>query len=563
MRQISWLFLILGNLVFNHGFANDIEIIRSKEKFKISSPSKAIHYQELSIKVNNKEGLKKLKLFWLYTSFIQITEFKATVMYAGVIKSYQLKDLVDQSLAGHNYQLFSDLRVKYLPIENQLNFPAIIHYTVGSRYKGFNRIPSFMPADNYDVTVKEASYELEYPTTYLFHRNYYGFTGTIDSNITERTKTLKFTLTNLAGIRKECHQLPLEMISPNIQFIPSQIYFDKVSFDCRNWDDIAQWSQTLLNESNGELGSQTKTQIDILKVQFSGKALAEKIYEWMQSRVRYVGIQLGIGGFKPIGVTNTDKYSYGDCKALSLYYVKLLQHAGIKGYYTLIQTRGEKPSGIPDFNGLGSFNHATVCIPLEGDTFIAECTSQTAKFNENNHFTGGQYGLMIIDGKGIWYKFPEPSTEIKGNSFHLKLIQGGKIEINSKPISEFGKWSNQIFYFDNKLLVSGFGIHSLSVCQTENRTSMVYFKDTLIWSDTLRIEDNKMQKKVLPPIRLFENRMGKYTSIVIDSNNTVLWVIKLQLNAGLYPIKDYELLLRLMEELRTGKKDELEIKFIN
>jgi hypothetical protein len=539
-----------------------LEIIKSKEKFKIESSEKAIFYQEQTIKVNNLDGLKKLRVFWIYTPQIELSKFKASVQYQGKLKEYTIKDLGDQSLAELNYQLFSDLRVKYLPLENQLKFPILINYVIESKFKGFLSIPPFFPAYDYNIEVQDASYEIEFPTNYQFQRSFSSFNGIIDSSTNTKNKTLRFNVSQFKGVPNECYQLPIDLLGPKIQLIPAQATFDGYRFQLTNWDDIAKWTQLLLNQSNGKLSPQTIAQIDLLKSKFKGKVLAQKIYEFMQSRVRYVGIQLGIGGFKPNSPEWTDKYGYGDCKALSYYYVKLLEQAGIKGYYTLIHTREFKPHSEPKFNGLGSFNHAVVCIPLEGDTLIAECTSQSAKFNENNYFTGGQYGLLISDGKGYWYRFPEPSIKQIGSSYNLLIPEDGKIEINKQPLSSYGNWSKHIYLFENKLILGEFTLSNKIDCSLKGRETPVFIQDTIVMVDTLRIENKKLiARKSLPNNKHYQNKLGTFSSLIHSEATKVIWIVKIQLYSGVFLKEDYVYLINLLEEVNTTKMEELEIQY--
>jgi len=62
------------------------------------------------------------------------------------------------------------------------------------------------------------------------------------------------------------------------------------------------------------------------------------IYKYLQSKTRYVSIQLGIGGWQPIEASVVDQVGYGDCKALSNYAISLLKEAGIKAYFALVNS---------------------------------------------------------------------------------------------------------------------------------------------------------------------------------------------------------------------------------
>jgi len=128
------------------------------------------------------------------------------------------------------------------------------------------------------------------------------------------------------------------------------------------------------------------------------KSKEEKVkalYEFMQNKTRYVGIQLGIGGYQPFEASVVDRFGYGDCKALSNYMIALLKEAGISANYVLIEA-GQSPSLDEDFPS-SQFNHAITAVPNEKDTLWLECTSQTNPFGYQGKFTGDRKALMIVD----------------------------------------------------------------------------------------------------------------------------------------------------------------------
>jgi hypothetical protein len=91
-----------------------------------------------------------------------------------------------------------------------------------------------------------------------------------------------------------------------------------------------------------------------------GLAAAQALYAWTALHIRYVGLELGVGGFVPISATQTLKTGYGDCKAHSTLLEALFAARGIKAYPVLISwSNSFEPMPLP---GLG-FNHAIDYLP--------------------------------------------------------------------------------------------------------------------------------------------------------------------------------------------------------
>ena len=82
----------------------------------------------------------------------------------------------------------------------------------------------------------------------------------------------------------------------------------------------------------------------------------------MQNDVRYVAIELGIGGYQPHPASEVFSHRYGDCKDKATLLSTMLKEIGIESYYVLINTeRGSVTAAtLPNLE----FNHAILAIAL-------------------------------------------------------------------------------------------------------------------------------------------------------------------------------------------------------
>ena len=72
---------------------------------------------------------------------------------------------------------------------------------------------------------------------------------------------------------------------------------------------------------------------------------AGDLAEFVQQDIRYVGIELGIGGFQPHPAPDVFSHRYGDCKDKATLVRTMLREIGVDSYYVLINaTRGPLPA---------------------------------------------------------------------------------------------------------------------------------------------------------------------------------------------------------------------------
>jgi hypothetical protein len=155
--------------------------------------------------------------------------------------------------------------------------------------------------------------------------------------------------------------------------------------------------------------------------------------------MRYVSVQLGIGGYKPFPATFVDQKKYGDCKALANYMYALLSAVNIKSYWAVIRAGVNEYSADPAFPN-NTFNHEILCIPFKNDTTWLECTSSTQPFGKLGSFTENRNALLITEEGGKLVNTPRSSAiDNQFNSeVHIAIDTDGSAKAQVKISSTGG-----------------------------------------------------------------------------------------------------------------------------
>jgi transglutaminase-like putative cysteine protease len=137
----------------------------------------------------------------------------------------------------------------------------------------------------------------------------------------------------------------------------------------RGWNDVADW-----------FGSLAATRVAVTPdIQSKVKELAKDganadsiraLARFAQRDVRYVAIEVGIGGYQPHAAGDVFRNRYGDCKDKATLLKTMLKEIGVESYYVLVHTtRGVVDPELP---ALASFNHVVLAIPAPGKEFTVE-----------------------------------------------------------------------------------------------------------------------------------------------------------------------------------------------
>lgn len=383
----------------------------------------------VTILSRNSEGLAAMSEY--YDKFSSVYNLKAT-MYDGKgqkIKTYKSSDFRDRSLTSDG-TLFDDNRVKELSFYNA-SYPFTIEYSYEKDFRGYLTFPSWTPMPYYDLAVEKSNYTLTAPEA-LRVKFLTSFNLKTDSAKTNRQVTYSWAVKNLPSLEYEPMSVGLREITPWVNASPNKFEYDNSKGSVESWKDLGSWVYGLSKDVQ-TLPEPMKIKVNQLVA--SAKSEREKInllYRYLQANTRYVSVQLGIGGFKPIAADKVAAVNYGDCKALSNYMKSLLDAVDIKS--NLVVLGSDMPSLNPSYSSFGQANHMILCVPLAKDTVWLECTSQFMPTGFLGNSTAAKNVLLVTEDGGKLVQTPvyKPADNFQKRSASIVLDDAGHGQISMK-----------------------------------------------------------------------------------------------------------------------------------
>ncbi|KXX68233.1 DUF3857 domain-containing protein [Flammeovirga sp. SJP92] len=376
----------------------DVIILEASEELIVESENKIKKHFSQKIWVRNKSGMEKATMVAYYDKGSTITNMRGTLLEKGYKKPKKFKEEEIHDLStSPNAGYVGDGRVKVIQ-PTISTYPAVIEYSYTTNYNGLFVYPKWYPVSHYNEAVLYSTFTLKVPE---------GTKLRIKENIIDNAKTSKvdgkdvyhWSLRDFYAKKEESKSLPETMIFPHVSAQPYHFTYEKTQGSLETWKDFGEYIVGL-NKGTRDLSPEVIAEVKKLTKDIESPIeKARIVYEYVQSKTRYVSIQLGIGGLKPFNSSIVNDKGYGDCKGLSNYTYNLMQAVGIDARYVII--RGGRGYSVVDEEMVSSqFNHAILCLPniVDQDTVWLECTSQTTPFGYMGRFTGNRKALIVEEG---------------------------------------------------------------------------------------------------------------------------------------------------------------------
>ena len=388
------------------------------------------------------------------------SETRITSMHGWCIpaqgKDYEVKDkdAVETALFGvMNGELVSDMRTKLLQIP--ASDPGnIVGYEIEHEDRPYVLQDQWMFQDT--IPVREARYTLqlapgwEYKAVWLNH---------------EEVKPTSVGNNQWQWVVSDMKAIQPENSMPSWKGVAGQMVVSLfptgggANKGFADWNEMGRWENGLAI-GRREASPEMKQKVAMLTA--SSPTPLEKMHalaQFVQRDIRYVAIQLGIGGWQPHPAPEIFVHRYGDCKDKATLMSTMLKEIGVESYYFSVNTtRGAVTPATP---AIRWFNHEILAVRLPGDVkdsslvavlehpklgrlLIFDPTDEWTPFGQLRGELQSNYGLLVTQDGGELLKLPQLPTSRSGvqRTAKLKLSTNGTLsgDFVETRLGDAGLW---------------------------------------------------------------------------------------------------------------------------
>lgn len=373
--------------------ANSIVIDRQKRIEIVNQNSMKNTISELYL-ISNEKGLKEMDFSVYYDKLTKIKalELKLYNKAGELVRTIKEKDFLDLSIAD-GFCMFTDNRIKFLKL-NYTHYPFYAKFDYEVIDENTITIFPFIPIQREGERIAHVSYSLTYPPDFSINpveKNLKAFRVVADKN----TTAITYSGQDMVAPDQEDLNMRYIDLLPVVRFSNNKFALAGVKGTANSWEDFGIWYHKNMLNGLDELPANTVTKMQMLtKDAQNDVEKARIIFDYVQNNTRYISIQVGLGGWKPLSAKEVDKLGYGDCKALTNYTKALLKSIGITAYYTIIHASNSVVDIDEKVISLQG-NHVILTIPSDNGNIFLECTSQKIPFGYLGISTDNRKALII------------------------------------------------------------------------------------------------------------------------------------------------------------------------
>lgn len=335
---------------------------------------------------------------------------------------------VEDFPATASFSLYDDNRVRVAQLYHD-TYPYTVVWEYEVEHEGLLNWPTWRPQRSKEA-VLHASLTVEVPTDATLR--YLADGLDLTPSVEEARRTRTYTWEGAFGPWAVEPVGPSRWDqSPKLHLTTNEFTMAGHSGSLATWAGLGDWYGRLSHQRDGlppEAAAEVRALVEGVE---DPRERARRVYGYLQGTVRYVSVQLGIGGWQPFPADYVYERRYGDCKALTNYLAAMLAVADVRAFPALIGHG--RPDLDPDFPR-NAFNHVVLYVPLaDGDLWL-EATSQTIPFGYLGSGSEDRWALVVEPGSGRLVRTPASAAEDNRQmrSAHVQLAGSGQALVRAE-----------------------------------------------------------------------------------------------------------------------------------
>ena len=374
-------------------------------------------------------------------------------------KDYEVKDkdTIETSLFGvANGELVSDIRTKLLQI------PAadpgnIVGYEIEHEDRPYVLQDEWMFQGT--VPTREARYTLQLPAGWTYKAGWLNHAEVTPAAV--GNNQWQWLVSDVKAIRHEDYMPPWRSVAGQmiVSLFPPDTGIRNRGFE--NWKEVGTWE---LGLAQGRREASADIKVKVATLTSAASSTLDKmrvLARFVQQDIRYVAIELGIGGWQPHPASEVFTHRYGDCKDKATLLSSMLHEIGVESYYVVINaTRGSVTRETPAI--LNGFNHVILAIrlpdgvadasliavlnhPRLGRILFFDPTDELTPFAYLRGELQANYGLVVAPDGGELVELPRLPPAMNGiqRTAKMTLDANGTLKGDIKEVRLGDRASSQ------------------------------------------------------------------------------------------------------------------------
>jgi len=414
----QWMHALVGVTLPSYDEKTDAVLLYSETDVTVLSVDKIRTHVREAYKILRPEGRGHGTVYVHFNRGRKITSLHGWCIPAQG-KDYEVKDKdatdISPPIEGGELVLDVKLRMLHIPAPDPGNIVGY-EYEVEEQPFWLQDIWYFQGTD----PVRESHYSLQLPPGWEYKASWLSYPEVKPNE--GGGNVSQWVVSDVKAIRHEPDMPPLRGVAGQmvVSFFPAGGTSRKNEF--ANWEDMGSWYGNLIN---GQMNASEPIKQEVSGLTAGKSTPLQKmqaVAAFVQHDIRYVAIELGVGGYQPHAAPDVFSHRYGDCKDKATLLRTMLRQIGVDSYHVVINTqRGSVTRETPAHS---AFNHVILAIKLPDDlndpSLIAvmqhpklgrilffDPTNDLTPFGQLGGHLQANYGLLVTPDGGELVELPQ------------------------------------------------------------------------------------------------------------------------------------------------------------